>query len=433
MPAHQVTIGKGFFMGEYEVTQAQWQAVMKNNPSHFKGDDLPVEEVSWDDAQEFIRRLNARGDGYTYRLPSEAEWEYACRAGTTGDFAGDLDSMAWYGGTEWNRRAKTFPVGSKQANGFGLYDMNGNVSEWVQDWYHDSYAGAPSDGGAWLSGGDQKRRVVRGGAWSDDAARCRSAYRKGLEPDFHSHLVVTSCGFRVVAVGTQSSQKSEKAESRNAPATGVIDELNGSSLGETYGVTYVDALDGQGAVFSRENETRIQYRNIPGEGTLEWWIYVKSGYHYSDYHLTENEPNALIFTTVGPDVWYPGGAGINVNADGTISLDMVTTKYNGPKQIVTAVNTNFRFNQWHSIGISFGGEGQYIMLDGVLVASEPHNTQKLGRGGTHDAPVDIPTVGELTSSFWDNNRYDAGFEGIVDRFRISNKQRDWYLSAQSPR
>src|SRR5205823_4047432 len=95
-PQHQVTIREGFYMGRYEVIQAQWQEVMGSNPSHFKGDNLPVETVSWNDAQEFIRRLNARGDGYTYRLPSEAEWEYACRAGTTGDYAGHLDSMGWY-------------------------------------------------------------------------------------------------------------------------------------------------------------------------------------------------------------------------------------------------------------------------------------------------------------------------------------------------
>ena len=96
-PVHQVTISQAFYMGKYEVTQGQWQAVMGNNPSNFKGDNLPVETVSWDDAIAFIARLNAQNDGFTYRLPTEAEWEYACRAGTTGDYAGDLDAMAWYG------------------------------------------------------------------------------------------------------------------------------------------------------------------------------------------------------------------------------------------------------------------------------------------------------------------------------------------------
>jgi hypothetical protein len=124
---------------------------------------------------------------------------------------------------------------------------------------------------------------------------------------------------------------------------------------------------------------------------------------------------------------------VNVHADGTLAIDMTTTKYDGPKQTLTARNTNFRFNQWHSIGISFGSKGQHIMLDGVLVASAPQNTQNLGRGGTHESSIDIPTIGEVVSVFRDNNRYDAGFEGVVDRFRISNKQQDWNLSAQSPR
>ena len=133
-------------MGRYEVTQAQWQAVMGNNPSNFKGcDQCPVETVSWDDAQEFIRKLNAQNDGYKYRLPSEAEWEYACRAGTTGDYAGNLDEMAWYGK---NSGGKTHSVGQKQANGLGLYDMHGNVWEWVEDRYHHNYNRAPTDGSA---------------------------------------------------------------------------------------------------------------------------------------------------------------------------------------------------------------------------------------------------------------------------------------------
>jgi serine/threonine-protein kinase len=143
-PMHRVTISSGFYMGRYEVTQAQWQAVMGTNPSDFKGcDNCPVEQVSWDDAQEFIRQMNARGDGYTYRLPTEAEWEYACRAGTTTAFAyGDLlsseqanfDGKHPYGGASKGvYRQKTTLVGSFQPNAFGLYDMHGNVWEWCQD------------------------------------------------------------------------------------------------------------------------------------------------------------------------------------------------------------------------------------------------------------------------------------------------------------
>lgn len=191
-PVRRVTISHEFYIGKYEVTQAQWQAVMGNNPSAFKGADLPVDGVSWNDAIAFVARLNAQGDGYTYRLPSEAEWEYAARAGTTGDYAGDLDAMAWY---DSNSGKTTHPVGGKQPNGFGLYDMHGNVWEWCQDWYHASNAGAPTDGSAWLSGGEQKERVLRGGSWGNFDHVCRSARRFSNGPDNRNFF-----GLRVVAV-----------------------------------------------------------------------------------------------------------------------------------------------------------------------------------------------------------------------------------------
>ncbi len=218
-PVHQVTLSYSFYMAKYEVTQAQWQSVMGNNPSYFKGDNLPVGAVSWDDAVSFIARLNAQNDGYSYRLPTEGEWEYACRAGTTGDYAGDLDAMAWYVNNSGRTRLdvaeilrtdsanygkrindngnQPHAVGSKLPNSFGLFDMHGNVREWCQDWYHNSYNGAPSDGSAWLSGGEQKYRVLRGGSWYSDAADLRSACRgSGVSPDVRGSGV----GFRVVAV-----------------------------------------------------------------------------------------------------------------------------------------------------------------------------------------------------------------------------------------
>ena len=196
-PKHQVTIREGFYMGKYVVTQAQWQKVMGNNPSDFKNcDQCPVEEVSWNDAQEFIRKLNAMSDGFAYRLPTEAEWEYAGRAGTTGEYAGNLDAMAWY---SENSGGKSHPVGQKQPNAFGLYDMHGNVWEWCQDWYHDSYNGAPIDGSAWESGGGQKR-VMRGGSWLFHADGLRSAARNSAFP-----VQTGSDGdFRVVAIGGRS-------------------------------------------------------------------------------------------------------------------------------------------------------------------------------------------------------------------------------------
>ena len=168
---------------------------MGNNPSHFKEcGNCPVETVSWDDTQKFIERLNGMNDGYTYRLPTEAEWEYACRAGTTGDYAGNLTEMAWYSENSGN---KTHAVGGKQPNAWGLADMHGNVWEWCQDWYHETYYGAPTDGSAWLSGGEQKYRVLRGGSWSPDASGLRSAARgNDLSPGY-SNLFI---GFRLVAV-----------------------------------------------------------------------------------------------------------------------------------------------------------------------------------------------------------------------------------------
>ncbi|MGE0128339.1 MAG: SUMF1/EgtB/PvdO family nonheme iron enzyme [Blastocatellales bacterium] len=193
-PQHNVTVPR-FYIGKHEVTQAQWKAVMGNNPSRFQGgDNLPVEQVSWNDAKEFCLKLKQM-TGKEYRLPSEAEWEYAARAGTTGAYAGNLDSMAWYSN---NSDSKTHPVGQKQPNAFGLFDMHGNVWEWCEDVWHNRYGeqhgNPPADGSAWLSGGDSRYRVLRGGSWFVRSIYCRSAYRGGNEPDTR----INYDGFRVV-------------------------------------------------------------------------------------------------------------------------------------------------------------------------------------------------------------------------------------------
>ncbi|HSS21668.1 MAG TPA: formylglycine-generating enzyme family protein [Pyrinomonadaceae bacterium] len=193
-PVHQVTFASGFYLGRYEVTQAQWQKVMGSNPANFSscGENCPVEQVSWDDAQEFIKKLNAQNDGYQYRLPSEAEWEYACRAGTTGDYAGDPNSMAWFTS---NATFKTHPVGQKQANAWGLYDMQGNVSEWVSDVETNNYDGAPTDGSA-REKAVSTNRMQRGGSWRLDDKHLRSAQRSEAAPDYRWKDI----GFRLVAV-----------------------------------------------------------------------------------------------------------------------------------------------------------------------------------------------------------------------------------------
>lgn len=192
-PRHRVKL-RAFRLGKTPVTQAQWRMVMGADPPElkFKGcDDCPVEGVGFDDVQEFIQILNQR-TGQRFRLPSEAEWEYACRAGTNFKYSGsdNPDEVAWYG---INSGAKTHPVALKKPNTWGLYDMSGNVWEWVEDVWHDNYQSAPSDGGAWTTGGGRGRRAVRGGGWSGKPVDVRSANRSGGGPSDRNSLL----GFRL--------------------------------------------------------------------------------------------------------------------------------------------------------------------------------------------------------------------------------------------
>lgn len=196
-PVHPVKISNAFYMGKYEITQKQWRDVMGSSPSYFKGDNLPVEQVSWDDIQNFITKLNEKEGGNKYRLPTEAEWEYAARAGTkTKYFFGDEESKL--GDYEWyksNSGSKTHDVGQKKPNPWGLYDMDGNVNEWVQDKYHLNYSEAPTDGSSWESGSGF-HRVYRGGNWDAFARSCRSAYRDYFTADFRYE----GLGFRLLRV-----------------------------------------------------------------------------------------------------------------------------------------------------------------------------------------------------------------------------------------
>ena len=178
-------------MGKYPITQAQYQQVMGKNPSRFKGDDRPVEQVSWEDAVEFCQRLS-KLTGREYRLPSEAEWEYACRAKTTTPFHfGETitDKLAHYNASETAR------VGQFSPNAFGLYDMHGQIWEWCEDNWHDNYEGAPEDGSAWLSEASIMK-VMRGGSWVNNPSFCRSATRDNVIRDRRNCLI----GFRVVCV-----------------------------------------------------------------------------------------------------------------------------------------------------------------------------------------------------------------------------------------
>jgi formylglycine-generating enzyme required for sulfatase activity len=214
-PQHRVTISKPFYLGKYEVTQEQWEAVMGYNRSWFKGWSNPVDQMSWHDAQEFIRRLNKQEGHARYRLPTEAEWEYAARAGSTSAYsfdadAGPLGRYAWYG--EDYKSGATHPVGQKQPNVWGLYDMHGNVFEWVQDWYGERYYSISS-------GTDPKGpssgsfRVYRGGSWYFDAESCRSAIRNFNEPDYRNY----DFGFRLALSPEQQAEGTGAATGMERP------------------------------------------------------------------------------------------------------------------------------------------------------------------------------------------------------------------------
>jgi formylglycine-generating enzyme required for sulfatase activity len=198
-PIHLVTLTKGFYMGVYPVTQSQWQAVMSANPSHFRGDDRPVEMVSWDDCQKFCEILRQH-TGKLICLPTEAEWEYACRAGTSTDFyTGNgekaLRKAGWFGGPTHlgNSDMQTHPVGKRAPNAWGLYDMHGNVWEWCQDWY-GPYKGLRATDPLCTDKSKKKTRVIRGGAWSAVYFACRASNRLGIAPSDRD----SSGGFRVV-------------------------------------------------------------------------------------------------------------------------------------------------------------------------------------------------------------------------------------------
>ncbi|MBF0175525.1 MAG: formylglycine-generating enzyme family protein [Magnetococcales bacterium] len=194
MPQHRVTIGKPFYLGKYEVTQAQWVAVMQENPSKFRARDLPVDQVSWSDVQEFIRRLNIMEKTTTYRLPTEAEWEYACRAGsTTSRFWGNrVDEMSLYAWFDGDSRNEMHPVGQLRPNAFGLHDILGNIWEFVQDAYQEQAykKHAPVDP---LYEENNSNRVYRGGSWDGTSWYVRCANRGGISGEERRE----SLGFRV--------------------------------------------------------------------------------------------------------------------------------------------------------------------------------------------------------------------------------------------
>lgn len=191
-PNHLVNI-QSFALGKFEVTQTEWNSLMGTDPSLKKGSTHPVENISWNDAQLYVKKLSQK-TGKKYRLPSEAEWEYAARAGSTakypwGDAVNQIDEYAW----SKNNATSTKAVGLKKSNQFGLHDMIGNIAEWTEDCWQSTYQNAPADGSAWLSG-NCSLRVLRGGAWGDDPQNLRVTVRDGTHPTYYRF---SSSGFRV--------------------------------------------------------------------------------------------------------------------------------------------------------------------------------------------------------------------------------------------
>lgn len=228
-PRHQVTLSNPFYMGKYEVTQEQWAALMTGNPSKFKGRTRPVEQVSWNDAQKFIAALNKK-EGKSYRLPTEAEWEYAVRAGTKtaysfGDDKNMLSRYAWWDG---NSGRETHPVGQLAANAWGLYDMHGNVWEWCQDWYGEKYYGSSLATDP-LGPSTYSYRVLRGGSWGNGPGYLRSASRNGNSPGH----AAADLGFRLVLpIQQMKGSQAEQAQQAAAGKAVAASSGTGGSAGE---------------------------------------------------------------------------------------------------------------------------------------------------------------------------------------------------------
>ena len=233
----------------------------------------------------------------------------------------------------------------------------------------------------------------------------------------------------LTGVGTTSTARTQP--NPHGTALPVEDKLAGSSIGQPTGIRWVHAFDDRGAVFSAADSSRIEYPGlIPLEGTLEFWIKVNSGYHYANSQFSANQDVAMIFSSdaQGGDVTWPGTTVLSVSRGGILSYRMATKMGDTSTMPIEARGTKFRFAEWHALGVSYGGQGEYIMLDGRVVASAPRRTQTFGQAGNHQEPLDIPTIGETVSHFWAHHRYEGGFEGVLAAFRVSAKQEDWLLA-----
>jgi formylglycine-generating enzyme required for sulfatase activity/serine/threonine protein kinase len=404
-PRHRVVITKPFYMGVYEVTQEQYRAVMGTNPSYFKGDNHPVEQVSWNDAVEFCRKLSQM-DGESYRLPTEAEWEYACRAGSTSVYYwGNSmeDGHAWH---EGNSGGQTHPVGQKLPNAWGLYDMSGNVWEWCADWYDSGYYGrSPMQDPQGPSSGSM--RVLRGGSWVNLARNLRSSYRNRLNPDFR----YGSNGFRILR-DVMKVTKAMEPDLGGAYVFG-FNEGSGEQFNDGNSSSLVGTLQ-KGASW-----VSSPVRDNGGRAGSALLFDGVRGYTRLNEHPVTDFPFTIMFWAKrqgrgGGSTWIQL---LRANAPGTkggyclwwFNKGEITAAINSSSRNVWLTYPDDSFGEWRHITLVCSGNKSMLYINSRLVASETQS----GRLNQPNWPCSIGGQG---------GGIDAGyFNGIIDGLKIFHR------------